>query len=143
MDSKKSSSFLPYLPSTFLMLLIGWGGLVWTFFFTLPTVWQRWGFFVFLVIALTASALPIIYYFNLRFPSTPPASPSTILRQAIWLGVYGSTLAWLQLGSNVTSWTLFGLALGILIIESLIRLFERTRWHPPALDETDFFNPEG
>ena len=143
MDRKKSFSFQPFLPTTVLMLAIGWGGLAWTILFTLPTVWQRWGFFVFLIIALTASALPITYYLNLRFPSTPPANPPTILRQAIWLGVYGSTLAWLQLGSIVTSWTLFGLALGILVIESLIRLIERTRWHPPVLDETDFFNPEG
>ena len=143
MENNKSFSFQPFLPTTLLMLVIGWGGLIWTILFTLPTVWQRWGFFVFLIIALTAIALPIAYYMNLRFPSTPPANPSVILRQALWFGIYGSTLAWLQLGSIVTSWTFFGLALGILVIESLIRLFERTRWHPPALDESDFFNPEG
>ena len=143
MENKHSFSFLSFAPAYLLMLVVGWGGFAWIIFFTLPTVWQRWGLFVFLIIGLTAFALPVTYFLNSRFPSTPPANPAVILRQAIWLGVYGSTLAWLQLGSIVTAWTFFGLALGILIIESLIRLVERTRWQPPTVDEIDFFHPEG
>ena len=142
MENKQPYSFLSFSPAFFFMLVVGWGGLAWIVFFTLPTVWQRWGLFVFLIIGLTAIALPITYFLNIRFPSTPPANPIVVLRQAIWVGIYGSTLAWLQLGHLVSSWTFLGLAVGIFVIESLIRLVERTRWQPPTMDEIDFFHPE-
>ena len=143
MENKQSYSFFSFLPAFFLMLIVGWGGFAWTVLYTLPYVWQRWGLFVFLIIGLTAIALPVTYFLNIRFPSIPPANPIVVLRQAIWVGVYGSTLAWLQLGDLVSSWTFLGLAVGIIAIEALIRLVERTRWQPPTMDEIDFFHPEG
>jgi hypothetical protein len=125
------------------MIFAGWGGISWLIFFTLPTVWQRWGFFLLFIVALTGTALPITYYLNLRFPSKPPASESIIVRQAIWLGIYGSILAWLQLGGLIQPWTIIILGLGLIIIEYMIRMRERSRWQPPRIDEVTSLDPEG
>ena len=143
MEDHSESTYKSYLPINLFMFVVGWGGVGWLIFFTLPAVWQRWGFFLLLTIALTATALPITYYLNLRFPSKPQASQTIILRQATWLGVYGSTLAWLQLDDLVSIWTIVGLGLGLILIEYLIRLRERSRWQPSKNNEVIPLQPEG
>jgi hypothetical protein len=99
--------------------------------FTVPTVWPRWGFFLLWVMALTGLALPVSYFINQRFPSDPPAESNVIVRQALWVGVFGATIAWLQLGRLVTLWVIFGLAGGLVAIEYFLRMRERARWKPP------------
>ena len=130
MDLRSTHSFRPFLTSTLIMFFSGWGGLALLINFTRPTVWPRWGFFVLWTIALTGTALPFSYFFNRRFPSDPPAGPNVILRQAIWVGVYGAILAWLHLGHVVTLWVVLGLGIGLIAIEYLIRMRERSRWKP-------------
>jgi len=53
-----------------------------------------------------------------------------ILRQALWVGVFGSTIAWLQLGRVLTGGLALILAGVFVMIEFLLRLFERSRWNP-------------
>ncbi len=129
--------FQKYLRSAIFLVLVGWGGLALMIlaFGMPPLVWARWGFFALWFIALTGTALPFSYYFNLRFPSDPHAESNVIVRQALWIGVYGSTLAWLQLGRLVTLWVWMGLAGGLIAIEYVIRLRERARWRPPIIDD--------
>ncbi len=119
------------------MAAIGWGGLALLIFYyeIPPLVWARWGFFALSVMALTGTALPIVYFLNRRFLSNPPAEPYVIVRQAIWVGVYGGTLAWLQLGHLVTLGVWMGLAGGLIAVEYLIRLRERARWRVPTVDD--------
>ncbi len=126
-----------YLLSAVFLMLIGWGGLaLMIFVFSLPPlVWARWGFFALWFIGLTGTALPVTYFLNLRFPSNPPAEPRAIVRQAIWIGVYGSVLAWLQLGHLITLGVWMGLAGGLIGIEYLVRLRERAQWRPPEADD--------
>jgi drug/metabolite transporter (DMT)-like permease len=123
-----------YMSSAALLMLAGWGGLVLLIFvFQLPPlVWARWGFFALWFTALSGTALPIAYFLNLRFPSVPPAEPAAIVRQALWVGVYGSVIAWLQLGHVMAFWMWIGLAAGLIAVEYLIRLRERAVWTPPA-----------
>ena len=130
-------SFKQYLTSALILMLAGWGGLALLVFVfkAPPVVWARWGFFVLWCMALTGTALPISYFLNLRFPSNPPAESNAIIRQALWVGVYGATLVWLQLGRLVTLWVWMGLAGGLIAIEYLIRLRERARWRPPVSDD--------
>jgi hypothetical protein len=118
-----------------ILLLFGWGGLAVVLYLALPFVWFRWGFFVLLILAITGTVLPIVYFFHRRFPDQPPADGNVIVRQAVWFGVYGATLAWLQLGRLVTVYVILGLAGGLLAIEYFIRLRERSRWKPPDLDD--------
>ena len=127
-------SFRPYLLSVITLILLGWGGLALIIFVIKypPLVWARWGFFVLWVMALTGTALPIVYFFNHRFAGNPPVESNVIVRQALWVGVYGATLAWLQLGRLVTLYVIIGLAGGLIAIEYFIRIREKARWRPPT-----------
>ena len=136
-------SFRQYLYSSLFLIFVGWGGLgLMIFVFNEPPlVWARWGFFALWFIALTGTSLPIMYLLNQRFVSDPPAEPQAIVRQALWVGVYGATLAWLQLGHLVTLWVWMGLGGGLIALEYFIRLRERAHWKPPILD-TNYSNTD-
>ena len=129
-------SFRPHIIPTLILLLIGWGGLYALALFTLPFVWARWGFFALWVIALTATSFPVIYFVTTRF-SSEKLEPQVLVRRALWVGVYGATLAWLQLARLVNVYVILGLAFGLVAIESLLRLRERARWHAPEMEEDD------
>ena len=129
-------SFRPHIIPTLILLLIGWGGLYALALFTLPFVWARWGFFALWVIALTATSFPVIYFVTTRF-SSEKMEPQVLVRRALWVGVFGATLAWLQLARLVNVYVILGLAFGLVAIESLLRLRERARWHAPEMEEDD------
>jgi len=124
--------FKPFGISALILILIGWGGLYYIITQTLPYVWPRWGFFVLALLALTGTVLPLVYFFHKRFPDEVPSDASVIVRQALWFGVYGATLAWLQLGRLVTVYVILSLAGGLIAIEYFIRLRERSHWKPPV-----------
>ena len=130
-------TFRSYLLSTLALILIGWGGIAALFYYSLPFVWARWGFFVLAIMALTGTALPVVYFFHLRFPDSPPAMPNVIVRQALWVGVYAATLAWLQLGRLVTLYVILGLAGGLIAVEYFIRLREKASRIPPVIPDDD------
>ena len=127
-------TFRPYLPATLTMFILGWGGLYALINFTLPTLGPRWAFFFSATLALTGTALPVIYFINRRFnvKNFPPAS--VITRQAVWVGVYGATLAWMQLGRVATLNLAAGMAFGFVLIEVLIRMREKAQWTPPEIN---------
>ncbi|HAV75915.1 MAG TPA: hypothetical protein DCX53_01030 [Anaerolineae bacterium] len=127
--------FKPFGIAALILFIIGWGGLYYLIMQTLPYVWPRWGFFVLTMMAITSVFLPIVYFSHRRFPDDTPAEANVIVRQALWFGVYGATLAWLQLGRLVTVYVILGLAGGLIAIEYLIRLRERSRWSPPDHDD--------
>ena len=127
----ESPNYRSYIISALLLIVIGWGGLFLLLTQTMPYVWPRWGFFVLVLIAVTGTVLPIIYFLHRRFPDDPPADANVIVRQAIWFGIYFATLAWLQLGRLVTVYVILGLAGGLIAIEYFLRLRERAHWTPP------------
>ena len=124
-------TFKPFGISSLVLIIFGWGGLYFLITQTLPYVWPRWGFFVLTLIALTGTVLPIVYFFHWRFPTEKSAEANVIIRQALWFGIYGATLAWLQLGRLVTVYVILGLAGGLVAIEYFIRLREKAHWKPP------------
>jgi hypothetical protein len=136
MDSQPTT-FRNYLPSTIALILLGWGGLFLVLYFSLPFVWSRWSFFVLAIMALTGTALPVVYFLHRRFPEDPPAAPNVIVRQALWVGVYGATLAWLQLGRLVTLYAILGLAGGLIATEYFIRIREKAGRRAPMIEEDD------
>ncbi len=129
-------TFRPYILPNLILFLLGWGGLYFVLVFALPTIWPRWSFFALWVIALTASAFPIVYFVTTRF-SSERVEPQVMVRRALWVGVYGATLAWLQLARLVNVYVILGLGFGLAAIESLLRLRERARWRVPEVDEND------
>lgn len=130
MDQRTTPSVSSFLPTTIILLILGWGGLFFLFQRTMPTVGPRWLFFFLWVLALTGTALPGVAFLNRRFPTVPPATPGIIIREAIWVGLYGATLAWLQLGRVLNLALGVLLASGFIAIEILVRLRERSQWEP-------------
>ncbi len=128
-------TFRNYLVSTLALIIVGWGGIAALFYYSLPFVWARWGFFVFGIMALTGTALPVVYFVHRRFPTEPLAESNVIVRQALWVGVYAATLAWLQLGRLVTLYVILGLAGGLVAIEYFIRLREKANRTPPVISD--------
>jgi hypothetical protein len=130
-------SFRPFILPSLFLILIGWGGIAALVIYTEPLVWNRWALFALLFLALTGTSIPIIYFFHWRFPTEMPAEAHVIVRQAQWVGAYGLILLWLRWGNLLTLWLGFGLAGGLLAIEWLIRLRERSRWNPPEPESYD------
>jgi hypothetical protein len=130
MDEKSSPSVISVLPGALILGGLGWAGLVWLVQFTLPTVGPRWLFFFLSVLALTGTALPFMAFLNRRFPSLPPATSGVILRQSLWVSIFFTTLAWLQLGRVLNASIGVLLGLGLAVIEWLLRLRERSQWKP-------------
>lgn len=108
---------------------VGWSGLVYLVGNTLPGLWPRWLFFVLLVLALTGSAGPFAWYLNRRFAPTPvPAH--VLLRQSLWVGLFGATCAWLQIARTLNFPLVALLLAGLAGVEWFLRMREQARWTP-------------
>lgn len=109
---------------------IGWGGVLVVVFSMLPTLGPRWLFYFLLTMALVGTSLPFISYLHIRFPGDTPVSGSVILRQAIWIGIYGDIIVWLLPGGVLNPALALFLATGFGLVEFLLRLRERSQWKP-------------
>jgi hypothetical protein len=130
MDSNTSPRVSAFLPAALFLFITGWSGLIALIITTLPTVGPRWLFFFLCVLAITGTMLPITAFLNHRFPSTPPPTPLVIVRQALWFAIFGATLAWLQIGRVLNPTLVILLAIGLGLIEFLLRLSEKSQWKP-------------
>lgn len=130
MTKEPSPPVSSFLPTAIILSLLGWGGLFVLINYTLPSLGPRWLFFFLSVLAATGTSLPIVAFLNRRFPTTPPPSYGAILREAIFVGIYFPMLAWLQLGRVLNPALALLLALGLIAIEILLRLRERSQWYP-------------
>ena len=130
MDPKKSPPVSFFIPTSIILILLGWGGLYLLYTYTTPSGGTRWAFFFTAVLALTGIALPIMAFLNQRFLSVPPATSGIVVRQALWIGIYFPTLLWLQIGRVLNPFIAVLLAVGFGLIEWLLRLRERSQWKP-------------
>jgi hypothetical protein len=130
MDTESSPHVSFFLPTALILMILGWGGLYLLFTYTTPSGGTRWALFFTSALALTGTVLPVVAFLNRRFPSTPPPSPTIIIRQALWVGIYFPTLAWLQIGRVLNPFIALLLAVGFALIEGLLRLRERSQWKP-------------
>jgi hypothetical protein len=127
---RQPSTFPVFLWTSLILILLGFGGLVLVIMGTEPTPGPRWLFFFLLTVAITGLALPVTYFLNRRFPVDPPVEPAVIVREALWFGLYVDVLAWLQIGRVLTSAMVLALAAGLMLVEFLLRLGERSAWSP-------------
>jgi hypothetical protein len=130
MEPSKPPSFMPYLPVTVILNLVGWGGLVVLVNGFSPDLGPRWLFYFFLTLALGGFFLPMVYFFNRRFPSKPLVEGGVILREALWFGIYAGALTWLQWGRMLNLFLALFLAGILLLIEVLLRMREHSHWKP-------------
>ena len=116
------------------LMFVGWGGMVALLLFTVPTVDARWMFFVLGLSAVTGTSIPFVVFLSRRFGKNPIAV-NVLMRRAIWVGVIGCILAWLQLGRALT-WTIGLLIFSVIVaIEWLIEIRERSLWNPNNVNE--------
>jgi hypothetical protein len=124
----------PSVQSIFILsgILAGSGflGLVILIFATLPTLGPRWLFFFFITLLAIGVSLPLIHFLHRRFPSEPQVNTGILLRQAIWVGVYVDLLVWLQLGRALDTARAVFIAIGLIVIEFLLRMRERSEFQP-------------
>ncbi len=130
METQKPAPFHLILITSLILALIGWGGLGVLLLYTLPTLGPRWLFFFLFMMALSGTVLPLVHFLNLRFPTAPPANGPVLVRQAMWVGIYGDLIAWLMMGRVYNSARALFLAVGFIIIEILLRMSEQSRWKP-------------
>jgi len=136
--------FRAFIPFSVLLAVIGWGGIVYLINNTIPTLGPRWLFFFFITLAMTGTGLPMIVFLNIRFPSRPPIDTPVVIRQASWVGVFSGVIAWLQLGRILTPTLGVIIAVGLVVIEGLIRFREKSQWNPAPTETTeDLMQNEG
>jgi hypothetical protein len=130
--TKSPLSVKSFLPASIVLVLLGWGGLAAVIYLTTPSGGTRWLFFFTAVLGLTGIFLPVMAFLNRRFPPASLPTPGVILRQALFVGVYLPTLAWLQLGLVLTPSLAVLLAFGLILVESLLQMRERSQWSPES-----------
>lgn len=130
MEPVKHPPFFPILVTAILFGLLGWGGWIFTILTADPELGPRWLFYFCLTLAVSGTALPVVAFLNRRFPTAPVAGEGILLRQAVWVGVYASLVVWLQSGRILNPLMAVFLAVCLALIESLLRLNERSRFNP-------------
>jgi hypothetical protein len=108
------------------LAIFGWAGVVYLATQTLPTVGPRWMFFVAWLLALTGTSIPFVHYLNKRFARGLP-SEAAMLRQSIWVGIFGAACAWLQLGRALNWASALLLAAALIAIEGFLILRDRSK----------------
>jgi hypothetical protein len=119
---------LPVFLTALFLTITGWGGLAVILLTTVPTLGPRWLFYFLLFLGLSGMAMPVVDFFNRRFPSKPRAGAEVVIRQSVWVGLYGCVLAWLQFGRILNSGLIIFLAIGLVSIEFFLRMNERSRF---------------
>lgn len=100
MSLSPSPRYRGLLISALVMSGVGWPGVFLVVTTTLPTVGPRWLFFFLWSLAVTGTSLPFIWLLHRRFDPARVAS-AVLLRQGIWVGLYASLCAWLQINRNL------------------------------------------
>jgi hypothetical protein len=132
MDAKpKSPSYSTViLREGLLLALIGWAGVAALVYFLVPFLFPRWLFFFSLDIALTGTALPLVWYLNRRFSPNRFPHDSVLWREGMEAAGLVTLLVWLQAGRILNAalgWIFF---LVFLAVEILLRVYENSRWLP-------------
>ena len=105
----------------------GWSGLIWLVFNVYPTVPNRWAFYSLLQIALSGTALPFVRFLNTRFGKWNGlyVTPGVLVRQATWVGLFGTACAWLRIPRLLSPAMVILLVIALVMIEFLLRLRDR------------------
>lgn len=127
--------FTIVLTTGMLLGLVGWIGLFLVVILTVPTLGPRWLMYFLVTLAISGTFLPIMHYLHKRFPSKPAATSMVLVREALFFGVYADVLLWLQFGRALNFAEAAFIAMGLLVIEILIRWRERVTWTPPRIDD--------
>lgn len=133
-EEKKPRRALPsdhigVIAAAVLLAAVGWVGIGFLVLNTPPLAFPLWLFFLCLFMAVTGTALPFIRFLNVRFSRQRAALPGgVLLRQSMWVALFVTTCAWLQI-PRLLNWLIaFLLALSLVAIEVFLRLRERAQY---------------
>jgi len=132
MEGKHSPSFKSVVPLALVLGIPGWIGLTYLMTRTIPDLGNRWLFFIALVFAVTGTAVPIVAYLNRVATPFGPATFEIVARESTIIGIYAGILLWLNKGQVLSFGLAIILAVGLILIELLLRLRYRSEWHPDA-----------
>ena len=132
MEGKRSPSFKSVLPLALILGIPGWIGLIYLMTQTIPDLGNRWLFFISLVFAMTGTAGPVIAYLNRVVAPFGPATFEIVVRESTMVGIYTGVLLWLNKGQILSFGLAIILAVGLILIEILLRFRYRSEWHPDA-----------
>jgi hypothetical protein len=110
-----------------IMAGVGWVLLVRLVGGSPPLAFPRWLFFILIYMAITGTVLPLIWFLNRRFSRRHPATGGIILRQSMWFGLFAVTATWMQMTRALSGAVAFFLALSMIVIETFLRLRERSQ----------------
>ena len=130
MDSHDGPTARTVLPISLILAVPGWIWLIYLVTQTLPDLGSRWMFFAAVMIAVAGSSIPIIAYLNRIIKPFGPATYETIVREGILVGLYAGILLWLNKGQILNFGVAIILAVGMLLVEILLRIRNRSQWHP-------------
>lgn len=140
-------NYFPVGALGFLLALIGWGGLLYLVATTypngqtaadapIPDPATGWGYLAnldggvmaglsaFLVVALTGTSLPFVWFLNQRFSRSGLPRPLTIIRQSVWVGVFAAVILWLRATSSF-SVPLMLITIGALALVEVLMLLRQ------------------
>lgn len=130
MEENPSPSIRSFIPLTLVLAIPGLFWLIYLVTSTFPNLGNRWMFFVAVVLAVSGLTLPLVAYLNRIIQLFGPANYETVVREATMLGVYGGILLWLNKGQVLSTGLALILGIGLILVELLIRLRNRSQWHP-------------
>lgn len=130
-------AFKPYQPhrssqgtliAAVLLACVGWLGLFYLVQNVVPRAGARWAFFVLLYMAVAGTVIPLAKLLNNRLRGSYPEPPDWVsVRQGLWVGLYVTTCAWLQIPRVLDAPIAFFLGLSLIVIEVFLRLRERSQ----------------
>ena len=110
----------------------GWTGLIYLMTRTIPDLGNRWLFYIALVFAISGTTVPIVAYLNRVATPFGPATYEIVVRESTLIGVYAGIVLWLNKGQVLSFGLAIILAVGLVLIELLLRFRYRSEWHPDA-----------
>ena len=129
MSDSSASDYRSLMVAAAFLAAVGWLGLLLLLNTTLPTIGPRWLFFFLLTQAATGTSVPFVWFLRRRFGGQA-APPAILLREALWVGLYASGCAWLQINRSLSLTVALFLALGLGVMEAFLLRVERSRWRP-------------
>lgn len=132
MEEKGSPPTKAIMPISLILAIPGWVLLIYLVTQTVPELTNRWLFYVAIVLSITGSSFPVVAYLNRIIKPFGPATFEIIIREGIMIGLYTAALLWLNKGQILTFGLALILAVGLILVEILIRLRSRSEWHPEA-----------
>jgi Flp pilus assembly protein protease CpaA len=129
MDTIQLPPFRPVLITSIILFGIGTVGLTLIFLLTLPTLGPRWLLYFLTPFLVCGLVLPFTWLLNRRLAHRFPPSGSILVREIVFFGIYVDLIIWLQFGEVLNFALAVFLLAGIILIEILLRWWERNRFN--------------